>query len=236
MKWNEEFNEQSIRTIGGNGVKQVKKLILSVMIMCMMAPIGARAEEGRSWWPDQIDESNEIHDIKVIGWWPNNSLCKETAINTILFRPKVTSAKAYSKSTKVTADVTTAARVIIIKYSADGKHWEIMSCRNAGYKGPVICIRKWQGKLHAKEDSYSSWCARQFKQGKVTLDYKKVAHTKGQGAQLYFDDRLIDGIRRKVSCVRTLNIPARAKVIKIRYAYTGMTKECFSEWLTIRVR
>ena len=56
-------------------------------------------------------------------------------------------------------------------------------------------------------------------------------------AQLYFDDYLIDhSIRPKVVNPVILSIPARAKKFKIRYAYTGLKKDIFSEWVVVEVR
>ena len=143
----------------------------------------------------------------------------------------------YSKTTKITADITTAARLVIVRYTGDGKHWEQKSFRNTSYVGPVTAHRKWQLKLHAKTDRYTSWCARQFKQAGKTLDYKKVAHTKGQGAQLFFDDVLIDSVRRKVKCVKTLNIPERVQMMRVRYVYTALHGgNAYTRWETVKVR
>ena len=213
----------------------MKKLFMLLMVLCMMAPIGARAE-GRNWWPVQIDESDQYYDFKKIGQWPADVITNETAIYTILFRPRVAAVQPLNNSVKVLIDATTAARSIVVQYSVDGKTWTTRNYRNIGYKGPVTCIRKWQIKLHAKENYHSSWCARQFKQGGATLDYKKTASLRSQMAQLYFDDHLIDGIRKKVAFPVLLNIPARAKLVRIRYAYTGLKKNLYSEWLTVKVR
>lgn len=201
----------------------------------MLTPIGARAEE-RNWWPTQIDEADEYHDLQMIGAWPADVITNEVAVDTILFRPVVAAVQPLSRSVKVLVDATTAARSIVVQYSVDGKTWTPRSYRNIGYRGSITCIRKWQIKLHAREDYYSSWCARQFKQGGVTLDYKKTACLRSQMAQLYFDDQLIDGIRKKVGFPVLLNIPARAKLVKIRYVYTGQKKDLFSYWLTVKVR
>ena len=124
----------------------------------------------------------------------------------------------------------------MVQYSVDGQTWTTRNYRNIGYKGPVTCIRKWQIKLHAKENYHSSWCARQFKQGGATLAYKKTASLRSPMAQLYFDDTLIDGIRKKVGFPVLLNIPAWAKLVKVRYVYTGQKKDLFSYWLTVKVR
>ena len=211
------------------------KKTLMLLIMCiMLAPIGARAQQ-RNWWPDQICEADEYHDLQMIGEWPADVLTNEVAVDTILFRPVVAAVQPLSRSVKVLVDATTAARSIVVQYSTDGKTWTPRSYRNIGYKGSVTCIRKWQIKLHAKDDYYSSWCARQFKQGGTTIDYKKTACLRSQMAQLYFDDQLIDGIRKKVGFPVLLNIPARAKLIRIRYVYTGLKKDAYSEWLTVKV-
>jgi len=214
----------------------MKRIAMLLMIMCiMLTPIGARAEE-RNWWPIQIDESDQYYDFQKIGQWPADVITNETAIYTILFRPKVAAVQPLNNSVKVLIDATTAARSIVVQYSVDGQTWTTRSYRNIGYKGPVTCIRKWQVKLHAKENYYSSWCARQFKQGGATLDYKKTASLRSPMAQLYFDDTLIDGIRKKVGFPVLLNIPARTKLVKIRYVYTGQKKDLFSNWLTVKVR
>lgn len=214
----------------------MKRIAMLVMIMCiMLTPIGARAQQ-RNWWPEQICEEDELYDFQKIGEWPGDVLTKETAVDTILFRPKVAAVQPLSRSVKVLIDATTAARSIVVQYSVDGKTWTPKTYRNIGYKGPVTCTRKWQGKLHAKEGYYSSWCARQFRQGGVTIDYKKTVCLRSQMAQLYFDDQLIDGIRKKVAFPILLNIPARAKLVRIRYAYTGLKKNLYSELLTVKVR
>ena len=212
-----------------------KILTVFMLVLMMLAPISARAAE-RNWWPVQIDESDQYYDFQKIGQWPADVITNEVAVDTILFRPKVEAVQPLSRSVKVLIDATTAARSIVVQYSVDGKTWTPKSYRNIGYKGPVTCTRKWQGKLHAKEDYYSSWCARQFKQAGVTIDYKKTACLRSQMAQLYFDDHLIDGIRKKVAFPVLLNIPARAKLVRIRYAYTGLKKNVYSEWLTVKAR
>ncbi len=213
----------------------MKKMILLMLMCIMLTPIGARAQ-ARNWWPEQICEEDEVYDFQKIGEWPGDVITKETAVDVIIFRPKVAAVQPLSRSVKVLIDATTAARSIVVQYSVDGKTWTPKSYRNIGYKGPVTCTRKWQGKLHTKEDYYSSWCARQFKQAGVTIDYKKTACLRSQMAQLYFDDHLIDGIRKKVAFPVLLNIPARAKLVRIRYAYTGLKKNVYSEWLTVKVR
>lgn len=212
----------------------MKKTLMLLMMLCLLVPIGAMAQT-RNWWPDQIDESDEYHDLQKIGEWPGDVLTNEIAVDTILFRPKVLGVQPLNRSVKVLVDATTAARNIMVMYSVDGKTWTPRSYRNVGYKGQVTCTRKWQIKLH-KDGHYSSWCARQFKQGAVTLDYKKTASLRSPMAQLYFDDVLIDGIRKKVGFPVLLNIPARAKLVKIRYVYTGQKKDLFSYWLTVKVR
>ena len=214
----------------------MKRIAMLLIIMCiMLTPIGARAEE-RNWWPIQIDESDQYYDLQKIGQWPADVITNETAIYTILFRPRVAAVQPLNKSVKVLIDATTAARSIVVQYTVDGQTWTTRNYRNIGYKGPVTCIRKWQIKLHAKENYHSSWCARQFKQGGATLDYKKTASLRSPMAQLYFDDTLIDGIRKKVGFPVLLNIPAKAQLVKIRYVYTGQKKDLFSYWLTVKVR
>lgn len=215
-------------------MKRIMILLLAVILAT--TPISVHAQQ-RDWWPTQVDEDDFYYDFKQTGKWPNDVTSIETIIETVTFRPKVISVVPYSKTTKITADITTAARVIIVRYTADGKHWQQKSFRNASYAGPVTAHRKWQSKWHSKDDHYSSWCARQFVQAGKTIDYKKVAHTKGQGAQLYFDDVLINSIRRKVKCVKTLNIPARVQMMRIRYAYTALHGgDAYTRWETVKVR
>lgn len=212
-----------------------KALLILTIIIAMLAPIGAKAAENRDWWPTQVDDTDLYYKFETKGWWPEDSTSYETIIETITFSPKVISVTPYSRSTKIKADVTTAARLIVVRYTVDGKKWEQKTFRNTSHVGPVTAHRKWQCKLHAKEDYYSSWCARQFKQAGKTLDYKKVAHTRGQMAQVYFDDYLIDRIRTKVKCVKVLNLPVRAKEIRIRYVYTGLHGgNNYSRWLKVR--
>lgn len=213
------------------------KRLLTLMLAVILAltPLSVHAEK-RDWWPTQIDEADEYHDLQMIGAWPADVITNEVAVDTILFRPVVAAVQPLSRSVKVLVDATTAARSIVVQYSVDGKTWTPRSYRNIGYRGSITCIRKWQIKLHAREDYYSSWCARQFKQGGATIDYKKTAYLRSQMAQLYFDDQLIDGIRKKVAFPVLLNIPARAKLVKIRYVYTGQKKDLFSYWLTVKVR
>ena len=215
----------------------MKKLVAMMMALIMLVPMNVQAQAYRDWWPDQVDGDDYYHNVDYVGEWPGDVITNETMIETVTFRPKVLSAVPYSKTTKLTVDATTAARVIIVKYTEDGKHWEQRSFRNTSYVGPVTAHRKWQLKLHAKTDRYTSWCARQFKQAGKTLDYKKVAHTKGQGAQLFFDDVLIDSVRRKVKCVKTLNIPARVQMMRVRYVYTALHGgNAYTRWETVKVR
>lgn len=213
----------------------MKKLVALVMALIMLVPMNVQAQE-RDWWPVQVDEDDFYYDFKQVGKWPNDVTSIETIIETVTFRPNVISVVPYSKTTKITADITTAARVVIVRYTADGKHWEQRSFRNASYVGPVTAHRKWQDMWHSKGDYYTSWCRRQFKQGNKTIAYKQTPTERGQMAQLYFDDKLIDSVRRKVKCVRTLNIPVRAKQVSIRYVYTGLHGNSYSEWEIMKVR
>ena len=214
----------------------MKKILALVLAVALSIPIGAKAEY-RDWWPSQVDENDLHYNFKTIGKWPNDVMSIEDIIETITFNPKVVSVAPYSKSTKITVDATTAARVIIVKYTVDGKNWTVKNYRNTFYIGPVTAHRKWQSKWHSIDDHYSSWCARQFVQAGKTIDYKKVAHTRGQGAQLYFDDVLINSVRRKVKSVKTLNIPARVQMIRVRYVYTALHGgDAYTRWETVKVR
>lgn len=215
------------------------KRLLTLMLAVILAvtPFSVHAQAYRDWWPSQVDENDLHYNFKTIGKWPNDVMSIEDIIETVTFNPKVLSVATYSKSTKITVDATTAARVIIVKYTVDGKTWEVKNYRNTSYIGPVTCRRKWQSKWHSKDDHYSSWCARQFVQAEKTIDYKKVAHTRGQGAQLYFDDVLINSIRRKVKSVKTLNIPARVQMMRVRYVYTALHGgDACTRWETVKVR
>ena len=213
------------------------KRLLTLMLAVILAttPLSVHAEK-RDWWPTQVDEDDYYYNFDQIGRWPNDVTGIETIIETVTFRPKVLSVVPYSKTTKITADITTSARVIIVRYTADGKHWQQKSFRNASYVGPVTAHRKWTSMWHSKGDYYTSWCGRQFKQAGKTIDFKQTPIERGQMAQLFFDDHLIDGVRRKVKCVRTLNIPVRAKYVSIRYVYTGQHGNSFSEWEVMKVR
>ena len=214
----------------------MKKLVALVMALIMLVPMNVQAQAYRDWWPTQVDENDLHYNFRTIGKWPNDVMSIETIIETVTFRPKVLSVVPYSKNTKITADITTAARVVIVRYTADGKHWQQKSFRNASYVGPVRAHRKWQDMWHSRGDYYTSWCRRQFKQGNKTIAYKQTPTERGQMAQLFFDDQLIDSVRRKVKCVRTLNIPVRAKQVSIRYVYTGLHGNSYSEWEVLKVR
>lgn len=214
-------------------MKRIMILLLAVILAT--TPISVHAEK-RDWWPTQVDENDLHYNFRTIGKWPNDVMSIEDIIETVTFNPKVLSVAPYSKSTKITVDATTAARVIIVKYTVDGKNWTVKNYRNTSYVGPVTCHRKWQSKWHSKADHYSSWCARQFKQAGKTLDYKKTACLRSQMAQLYFDDQLIDSVRRKVKSIKVLNLPVRAKQVSIRYVYTGLHGNSYSEWEIMKVR
>lgn len=220
---------------GMEGEEMKKTLLILTLILTMLTPIGARAET-RDWWPTQVDEDDYYYNFDQIGKWPNDVTSIETIVETVTFSPKVLSVVPYSKTTKITADITTAARVIIVRYTADGKHWQQKSFRNASYAGPVTAHRKWRSQWHSKGDYYTSWCGRQFKQGGKTINFKQTPTERGQMAQLFFDDHLIDSIRRKVKCVKTLNIPARAKRIAVHYVYTGLHGNSYSTWEVKDVR
>lgn len=212
-------------------MKRIMILLLAVILAT--TPLSAHAQQ-RDWWPEQICEDDEYYDFQKIGEWPGEVITNEIAIDPITFRPKVISAQTFSKSTKLVIDATTAARVIVVRYTNDSKTWKQMSFRNVAYKGPVTCTRKWQVKLHA-DDHYSSTCVRQFKQGKTTLDYKKSYKGTSFLAQLYFDDYLIDRIRKKVAAAKVITVP-KARRIRIRYVYSGITRDVYSEWQEVKVR
>ena len=210
----------------------MKKLLLTVLTLTLFFNTSLTVQ-ARDWWPTQVEQDDFYHSLDQVGEWPGNVITKEAMIETITFEPRVLSAVRYSKTTKLTLDATTAARVIMVRYTTDGRHWEQKCFRNTGYKGPVTAHRKWQVKLHAKTDRYTSWCARQFKQGGKTLDYKKTAMLNGPMAQLYFDDALINGIRKKVVSPKTITVP-NARRIRIRYVYSGLSCDNYSKWVEVK--
>ena len=75
----------------------MKKMLLLMLMCIMLTPIGARAQQ-RNWWPEQICEEDELYDFQKIGEWPGDVLTKETAIDTILFRPKVAARNEWIRS------------------------------------------------------------------------------------------------------------------------------------------
>ena len=213
----------------------MKKTLMLLMMLCLLAPIGARAQT-RNWWTEQIDEDDEYYAEQTVGEWPGTVVTNEIAKDVITFRPMIAGVQKMNSSVKVLADITTASRNVVVQYTVDGKRWYQRSYRNYRYSGPVVCTRKWQLVLH-KDDTNSSWCSRQFKQGNQQIVFKKTFRPDDYMAQLYFDDYLIDhSIRPKVVNPVILSIPARAKRFKIRYAYTGLKKNLYSEWLTVKVR
>lgn len=213
------------------------KRLLTLMLAVILAttPLSAHAQQ-RDWWPTQVDEDDYYYNFDQIGRWPHDVTSIETIIETVTFNPKVLSVIPYSKTTKITADITTAARLVIVRYTADGKNWQQKIFRNASYAGPVRAHRKWQDMWHSKGDYYTSWCRRQFKQGNKTIAYKQTPTERGQMAQLFFDDKLIDSVRRKVKSIKVLNLPVRAKEVSIRYVYTGLHGNSYSEWEIMKVR
>ena len=214
-------------------MKRIMILLLAVILAT--TPLSAHAQQ-RDWWPTQVDEDDYYYNFDQIGRWPHDVTSIETIIETVTFNPKVLSVIPYSKTTKITADITTAARLVIVRYTADGKNWQQKIFRNASYAGPVRAHRKWQDMWHSKGDYYTSWCRRQFKQCNKTIAYKQTPTERGQMAQLFFDDKLIDSVRRKVKSIKVLNLPVRAKEVSIRYVYTGLHGNSYSEWEIMKVR
>ena len=134
----------------------MKKLVAMAMALIMLVPMNVQAQAYRDWWPTQVDENDLLYNFRTIGKWPNDIMSIEDIIETVTFNPKVISVVPYSKSTKITVDATTAARVIVVKYTVDGKNWTVKNYRNTSYIGPVTAHRKWQSKWHSIDDHYSS--------------------------------------------------------------------------------
>lgn len=183
---------------------------------------------------DRNEYSFEVHtDDTYPGYWQQT----ERMSYVMTFDPKPIKLVRYGKSAKLTADVTTAARVILIDYY-DGRNWKRAGTySNAPCKGSVVVSNDSQIKLIRATDNYSSWGHLKVVQnGKTLYNVRKYhAHDMNAAIALCINDSLVNQMRKQVKRTRTFNIPIKAEKYRIECIYTSLRgNNSYSNWIVVR--
>lgn len=216
----------------------MKKLMILLMVICMLAPIGARAEETA---PEVIMHEDWDHNDRT----RPEQIFSEVFRATVAFRPTNVSAKANRNSITVTADCNTAVRTVLIEYDTDRTFWylDYAYFRNVKYKAPVLVTRKSQQKYNWNTRKYSSSTDLSFTQGRKVLRHKYIYHGSDQWGMLDVDNKAVNGVRKLVSFRKSFqiqNIPdcRSGYYVRVTYIYTSAVngKGIRSISTTVKVR
>ena len=218
----------------------MKKLINGIlamilaMVLTIMPTVIVTAAMAEELDYDRNEYSFDVHtDDSYPGYWQQD----ERMSYVMTFDPKPIKLTRYGKTTKLTADVTTAARVILIDYY-DGKNWKRAGTyTNAPCKGSVVASTDSQIKLIRATDNYSSWGHIKVVQNGKTLYEKRKFHPNDMNAALAFciTDGFVNQIRKSVKRTRTFNIPVKAEKYRIECIYTSLRgNNSYSNWVVVR--
>ena len=170
-------------------------------------------------------------DTSYPGYYRQNEKCAWV----VTYAPKVKKVTRYANSVKVTAEVTTSPKVVMIQWY-DGKKWsKPKAYSNAPCKGTIIARNENQIRMY-KDGSYSSWIKVTVEQRKHELYSIKKYHPHDLDASfaIAVDDFLLGQIRTTVRRERTFNIPCRATKIRMRAVYAGFKGNSYSNWIVVR--
>ena len=209
------------------------KKAIALLLIILMLPLNVNAAMAYELDYTNIDYSFHITRDKS---YPGSYQQDEKCGYVVTFAPKIIEVKRGPTTTKVTAEVTDSARVVMIQWK-DGNEWHTKPYSNQWCFGPVIARTSSQIKLK-QDGNYSSWTQITVTQGKDVLYKAKKYHPNDlqAGYAVGIDNKLVNYLRNEVSRQRTYNIPCHASVIRMRLVYTGFKGNSYSRWVEVKVR
>ena len=213
--------------------KQLRKLILMAMIMCMLAPIGARADEKMSIELVDFDSDGTIVSSDgtehTIEWWP------------VAYKPSEIYIAKQSRAVSIYADVTTAARNVVVQYSRDKEFKSGVTTktfRNVSYRGPVLAFLATDGGLLGNLWHFTDTVI--IKQDGKTL-HSRRKHI-GEWGRLRITQADVNASRKQVRSLIRMYIPGISNptglYVRVRSVYAGNYRRViYSGWSrVVRVR
>lgn len=206
----------------------MKRIVALIMALVMIIPMNAQAEEKmsielveRDSYGDIVTSDDSEHSIE---WW------------TVAYKPSELYIVKQAKSFYVYADVTTAARNIVVQYSRDPKFQRgIMtkSFRNINYSDSVLAFLVTDGAREGNDWHYNDTVI--VKQNNKTLHSRRKRI--GEWSRLRITQTDVNTSRKKIrNLVRmrvTVNVPT-GYYVRVRNVYTGnQYSTVYSGWSRI---
>ena len=218
---------------GMEGQKMKKTLLILTLILTMLTPIGARAEEKMSTELVDADSDGTIVSgdgtEHAIEWWP------------VAYKPSEIYIAKQAKAIAVYADVTTAAKNVIVQYSRDKEFKTGVTTktfRNVSYIGPVLAFLATDGSLLG-----NLW---HFNDTVIIKQEHKTLHSRrkriGEWDRLRITQADINASRKQVRSLIRMYIPGISNptgmYVRVRSVYAGQYRRViYSGWSrTVRVR
>ena len=210
-----------------------KTLLILSLILTMLAPIGARAEEKMSIELVEYDSDGTIvsgdKSEHTIEWWP------------VAYKPTEIYIQRQTHGIAIYADVTTAARNIVVQYSRDPKFEKGVqpkTFRNVNYRGPVLAFLATDGSLLG-----NLW---HFNDTVIIKQEDKTLHSRrkriGEWDRLRITQADVNASRKKARSLIRMYIPnisnPAGMYVRVRSVYAGnYHRVLYSGWSrTVRVR
>ena len=208
-------------------------ILLLFMMLCMLAPIVARAEEKTSTELVDYDSDGTIvsgdKSEHTIEWWP------------VAYKPAEIYIAKQTHAIGVYADVTTAAKNVIVQYSRDKEFKSGVTTktfRNVSYKGPVLAFLATDGGLLGNLWHFTDTVI--IKQDGKTL-HSRRKHI-GEWGRLRITQADVNASRKQVRSLIRMYIPGISNptglYVRVRSVYAGQYRRViYSGWSrTVRVR
>jgi len=215
-------------------MKAVKRHIAMMLIVIMcMAPISARAMEPMSIELVDYDSDGDILSsdttAHTIEWW------------TVAYKPAEVRIEKQTHAIAVYADMTTAARNVVVQYSRDPQFKRAVTTktfRNVNYQGPVLAFLASDGGRVGNNWYYTDTVI--VKQAGKTLHSRRKQV--GEWSRLSITQADINASRKKARSLTRMYIPGlkcpRGIYVRVRSVYEGNHyRTVYSGWSrTILVR
>lgn len=210
-----------------------KAILIFTLVMTMLSPIGARAEEKMSIELVEYDSDGTIvsgdKSEHTIEWWP------------VAYKPTEIYIQRQTHGIAIYADVTTAARNIVVQYSRDKEFKTGVTTRtyrNVSYQGQVLAFLATDGSLLGNLWSFCDTVI--IKQEHKTLHSRRKRI--GEWSRLAITQNDVNASRKKVRSLIRMYIPNISNptglYVRVRNVYTGnQYRTVYSGWSrTVRVR
>lgn len=203
-----------------------KTLLILTLILTMLAPIGARAEEKMSIELVEFDSDGTIVSSDgteyTIEWWP------------VAYKPAEIYIAKQAKAIAVYADVTTAAKNIVVQYSRDKTFKTGVTTktfRNVSYQGPVLAFLATDGGLLGNLWHFTDTVI--IKQDGKTL-HSRRKHI-GEWGRLRITQADVNASRKQVRSLIRMYIPGISNptgmYVRVRSVYAGQYRRViYSGW------